>query len=784
MKIVLIIITIIQVFSLLFAGYEITDKGVEFTYSDPSAKTVYIGGSFNNWSQDANELKKGDDGVFRTVIELKPGKYQYKFVVDGNWKEDTDNPEKIDDGYGGINSIVEVLPVGQKVQSESNKPKTSEGKAVFTYFDPDAREVSLTGDFTDWNPTGIEMTKQSDGNWFAKIELKPGEYEYKFVVDGNWTTDPMNPTVRGDFGNSVIKIASDGTAIYPDGAKKLSNSTASSRILFSGLFVTNMLTFRDRDLPGGYYGDNRWKLYRPLAKVDINLRVNVAEGVAAFGSFDVNTFDAEKIYEAHLHIDSVGISLNTQDFALDGFYNREIFILGDPLGLVGDYKYDEPTFEKPQKFGLGCAGIIFGTTVKRTIFKGTNVNLLAGNVFEDWTLDTDPLDFSNRFGRRPVGFWMRTVARADKPTDFSDYGTDVFAGRISNDFGFISPAIDFRIDRDQLWLPTSEITYSLFDSIYDNHNLHSDWLDLGALETGIGGDLTIVPIHFISLYGEFINWNYRSSIDAGNRENHDNTGDSTLDITLGTQNGYIAGGGLKIELPKNFYVQSSAEIEHYDPMDSNQTYIIPQHNDGSTGRPTLEFQTMSKFDRTKFSGAVGFDRKIVSANIEGFDEKNKDDYNYIGVAPDIKLNLFDKRLMLKSMAIISSGECDSERLKFSGIDLIFNTKFYLTKKFAVEGDILYKKIKQDYVSGVEITDSTAIVDKSILAPYFAFLYEPKNGISFEISTGVRPYNLRGQYTGRTEWIYDTMSDNGISYIDALERMSLFQGINLFASVRF
>ncbi|RKZ27020.1 glycoside hydrolase family 13, partial [bacterium] len=203
MKKILIIIVIAQFFSLLFADYKITGEGVEFTYTDPSAENVFIAGTFNNWSQSANEMKKGDDGIFRIVIKLKPGEYQYKFVVDGNWKEDTDNPNKVDDGYGGTNSVVEVPAVEQEVQSKTTEKKTSEGKAVFTYFDPDAREVYLTGDFSNWNPKGIPMTKQPDGTWVARIDLKPGEYEYKFVVDGNWMTDPMNPIVRGDFGNSV-----------------------------------------------------------------------------------------------------------------------------------------------------------------------------------------------------------------------------------------------------------------------------------------------------------------------------------------------------------------------------------------------------------------------------------------------------------------------------------------------------------------------------------------------------------------------------------------------------
>ena len=41
--------------------------------------------------------------------KLQPGRYQYKFVVDRvNWKEDPNNPQWMDDGYGGHNSVIDV----------------------------------------------------------------------------------------------------------------------------------------------------------------------------------------------------------------------------------------------------------------------------------------------------------------------------------------------------------------------------------------------------------------------------------------------------------------------------------------------------------------------------------------------------------------------------------------------------------------------------------------------------------------------------------------------------
>ncbi|MCD6531777.1 glycogen-binding domain-containing protein, partial [bacterium] len=510
-----IVLTILALPMLAAASYTVTDSGVVFIYRNPSARQVMLSGSFVNWDPNGIPMKQDSAGVFVAIVKLSPGTYQYKFIVDGVWTEDPDNPNKVDDGYGGFNSVAEVKSTVQKAQSGAK-----EGRAEFKYYNPDAREVYLTGDFADWDPKAIPMVRQPDGTWIARVDIPPGEHEYKFVVDGVWTADPLNPVTRGEFGNSVIIIKPDGTAQYPAGAQQLANSVASSRILFSGAVRAFMLTFRDRDLPGGYYGDGRWKLYRPLAKFDVNMRIHIAQGVTGFGSFDVNTFDADRLYEAHLRLDSAGVEIAPQSFTLNAFFNRQIAAPDDILGIVGGYRYAEPTFETPQKFGLGFGGIDFRTDFAGAFLRGTNLALVVANMYEDWTLEPDSLDFLNLFGRRPLGFWRRQVATAEPPTDFSNFGTDVVIFRVARDFGFIAPALNIRVDRNQWWLPTSEISYSRFDSIYDANGLHSDWVDLGALETGIAPEINIKPFDALELGGEYLLWQYRSSIDAGNRENH------------------------------------------------------------------------------------------------------------------------------------------------------------------------------------------------------------------------------------------------------------------------
>lgn len=65
-------------------------------------------------------------------------------------------------------------------------------KVRFELVAPDAKKVALTGDFTNWSVEGLEMKRKLNGRWRVLLELKPGFYEYKFIVDGEWRTDPAN----------------------------------------------------------------------------------------------------------------------------------------------------------------------------------------------------------------------------------------------------------------------------------------------------------------------------------------------------------------------------------------------------------------------------------------------------------------------------------------------------------------------------------------------------------------------------------------------------------------
>jgi 1,4-alpha-glucan branching enzyme len=74
----------------------------------------------------------------------------------------------------------------------------------------EAREVILTGDFTGWSKDKVRLTKGTNGEWTGVVNLTPGEYQYRLLVDGEWRDDPAAATrVPNTFGSSncVLQVS-------------------------------------------------------------------------------------------------------------------------------------------------------------------------------------------------------------------------------------------------------------------------------------------------------------------------------------------------------------------------------------------------------------------------------------------------------------------------------------------------------------------------------------------------------------------------------------------------
>ena len=168
-----------------------------------NATKVFLSGNFNNWSTGSTPMQKTDSG-WVAAIKLKPGKYFYKFIVDGNWQDDPNNSIREEDGYGGFNSTY----------FHHNYTFHLSGNT-------DAKKVFLTGSFNEWKEKELQMKKVNDG-WEINLYLKEGTHAYKFIVDGNWILDPDNKIVRPDgmgHANSYMALG-DTTYFYLNGFKE------------------------------------------------------------------------------------------------------------------------------------------------------------------------------------------------------------------------------------------------------------------------------------------------------------------------------------------------------------------------------------------------------------------------------------------------------------------------------------------------------------------------------------------------------------------------------------
>ncbi len=100
----------------------------------------------------------------------------------------------------------------EKAAVAAQAPKPTAPKTVnvsFALHKPDAKGVSVCGEFNGWSPSATPMKRHNDGHWETTVALAPGRYQYKFVVDGEWLLDPAaRKTVPNEYGslNSVLEV--------------------------------------------------------------------------------------------------------------------------------------------------------------------------------------------------------------------------------------------------------------------------------------------------------------------------------------------------------------------------------------------------------------------------------------------------------------------------------------------------------------------------------------------------------------------------------------------------
>ncbi len=84
------------------------EKRIEVSLKRPEARSAAVAGSFNNWDPATTPMQRAGDGTWKAAISLRPGRYEYRFVVDGQWMADPNAKESVGNPYGSTNSVLVV----------------------------------------------------------------------------------------------------------------------------------------------------------------------------------------------------------------------------------------------------------------------------------------------------------------------------------------------------------------------------------------------------------------------------------------------------------------------------------------------------------------------------------------------------------------------------------------------------------------------------------------------------------------------------------------------------
>ncbi|MEW5846885.1 MAG: glycogen-binding domain-containing protein [Bacteroidota bacterium] len=185
------------------------------------AKRVYISGSFNAWSTIKTPMQKIENG-WVVSIKLQPGKYTYKYIVDGRWIHDPNNKQREKNEHGSYNSVVYCY----------------NHKFTLNAF-PNAQKVMLAGSFNNWNPNELRL-KKSENGWEISMFLREGTHAYKYIVDNIWVLDPANNDIRPDGRGNINSFIGIGDLF----TFKLKGYLNADRVYLAG----NFNAWNDREL--------------------------------------------------------------------------------------------------------------------------------------------------------------------------------------------------------------------------------------------------------------------------------------------------------------------------------------------------------------------------------------------------------------------------------------------------------------------------------------------------------------------------------------------------------
>ena len=88
-------------------------RKVRFSLKAPHAKEVALVGDFNDWDAGAHSMEQDNDGSWKASVIFPPGRYEFKFLVDGEWREGSKKELTVTNCFGTLNNVL-IIPDRRK----------------------------------------------------------------------------------------------------------------------------------------------------------------------------------------------------------------------------------------------------------------------------------------------------------------------------------------------------------------------------------------------------------------------------------------------------------------------------------------------------------------------------------------------------------------------------------------------------------------------------------------------------------------------------------------------
>jgi hypothetical protein len=676
------------------------------------------------------------------------------------------------------------------------------GGVEFSYHDPSAFSVALAGNFNNWDSKTNAMTKDDEGTWRVVVNLTPGRYEYKFVINGSdWMADPDNPKVVGDYGNSEIEIDEKGEPVVRGLTNVISNTPANARVLITGWFRGTYGLRKDA------LGDVRWRGSRPRHEMYVGINPTIGPDVKGSATMRIDSGEGD-IREVTADLYAARLAYTSHYFDVTAYHNEEILKFDDPMAILGSQDLPGTLWDDHVAFGKGTQGIIGDVRLAGTDARGFYSN----------TYDADIYDSDTWFHFDGTNY--QAVSRYDNT------GADHIGVRAERSLLGVTWGGTYLTERNGWWVgfEAQEAPPAIEEYRVESGDSASTWFEMGTAQRFLSLDAALQPAKDVSVFGEYAWTRYEAAWDAGNRvrKQGDVFVDGKVDVPVGDEDGTGFLVGLDFargDLSTRF----TYEAENHEGMGSGEAYVsnfgLP-FEDPDTPLLPLYGPAILNYElyRATYTSVNSIETFVVFED-QGLPERKMRRGRFevsgkaLGFALGLNLDvakrewdykhqpLADAELTQVSILPSVGGGLFGERLKY---DIMYEAgkdnlhprmpSAYDRNTLLIRGDLdltdhwlLYCNFRR---VAYEWQEEDRTKDRSFFDPHVALVWSPISRVEIRLGYGVNPIYyidqmVEGREIGRERWMTSYLwLEPTTSLIDAEKALEDVDMISLMGVIAF